>query len=168
MEQISVILRGNTLLILYFDVNVKTLSESGKDYPWKKPQSCPRCNSRRLWWHSFVQRCFSKVSKKVYLKKCICVDCSAVHTLRPITHLSRFQYSLLVITRCLLKKIRYSRWRSSVTRQNQQYWFKVLRMKLYRYRNVDSISIEDVKNYFRYLREGILFFSVRDPEVLRL
>jgi hypothetical protein len=67
-----------------------------------------------------------------------------------------------------LKKIRSHRWRPSVTRQNQQYWFKVLRMKLYRHRNVDSISVEDVKDYLRCLREDILSFSVRDPEVLRL
>ncbi len=154
-------------MILYFAVNVKTLSESGKDYPWQKPQICPRCNSRRLWWHSFVHRCFSEVSKKAYVKKCICADCGSVHTLRPVTHLSRFQYSLLVITRCLLKKIRSHRWRPSVTRQNQQYWFKVLRMRLCRHRNVDSISIEDVKNYLRYLREGILSFSFKDHEVLR-
>lgn len=155
-------------MILYFAVNVKTLSESGKGYPWQKPQNCPRCNSRRLWWHSFVHRYFREVPQKVYVKKCICADCSAVHTLRPVTHRSRFQYSLLTITRCLFKKIRYSRWRPSVTRQNQQYWFKVLRIKLYQYRNVDSISIEDVKDYLHYLREGILSFSVRDPEVLRL
>ena len=30
----------------------KTLKE--RNYPWQKPDSCPRCKSCRLWGHGFV------------------------------------------------------------------------------------------------------------------
>jgi len=102
------------LLILYFPVKVKTLFELGKDYPWIKPQRCPQCKGRRLWGHGFVTRCFNRFSEKLWIKRYRCPDCSSVHTMRPSTHWSRFQYSISVILGYLLKKIRDDRWRLSM------------------------------------------------------
>lgn len=122
--------------------------ESGKDYPWQKPRRCPKCGGKRLWWHSFVQRSFNNYAYKVWVKKCICIDCKSVHTMRPYTHWARFQYSKFIIISCLIGKTKSCRWQSGIKRQNQQYWYKGVRLQGLRHKNSDVITMEVLKGLF--------------------
>lgn len=122
-------------MILYFNINVKDLFRLGKAYPWVKPDRCPKCKGIRLWGHGFVQRCFRGYSKKIWLKRYRCPDCNRVHTIRPANYWSRFHYCRFIILRCLLKKIRYKKWASSISYQAQQYWFKGLIFQSSIYKN---------------------------------
>lgn len=113
-------------LILYFGVDVKSLFERGKDFPWPRPASCPTpgCGSRRLWGHGYVRRYFEEYFQPFWVKRYRCPECEAVHTLRPRTFYKRFWYSALTILVSLLNKIIYGRWLRCLSRQVQQYWFK--------------------------------------------
>lgn len=110
-------------MILYFPVNVKDLFVRGRAYHWEKPKRCPVCNSRRLWWHGFVLRCFRGYAAKIWVRRCFCPDCGRVHTLRPDSHWARLQSSRFCILRAVVSRLVRDRWRSDVPRQSQQYWF---------------------------------------------
>jgi hypothetical protein len=153
-------------LIIYSSVNVKTLYEHGKDYPWPKPKRCPKCKGRRLWGHRFATRCFIGFLQKLWVKKYCCPDCGSVHTMRPSTHWSRFQYCVFVILWCLLNKIKHNRWRSSYSRQNQQYWFKGLIIQSSRHKNTQVPTIEVLRKLI--LKPVIPVSHSRNSEILRL
>ena len=113
-------------MIIYFYVRVKSLFECGKNYPWQVPDKCPGCGGSRLWGHGFAARCFSGFIHKLWVKRYRCPDCSSVHTMRPATHWSRLHTSRHNILRSFLSKIKFIKWRTSLPRQSQQYWFKGL------------------------------------------
>lgn len=153
-------------MLLYYSVNVKTLYEHGKEYPWDKPKRCPNCNGIRVWWHSYAQRSFSGFRNKLWVRKCICADCEAVHTMRPFTHWKGFQYSSFVILRSLLEKITHDRWRCCVVRQNQQYWFHGLRFQSSKHSNTKYPTEEILR---KLISMSIIVAShSMDCEILRL
>lgn len=111
-------------MILYVEVKVKELSELGKRYPWKRPEQCPECESRRLWGHGYAERYFEGYKEALWVKKYRCADCKAVHTLRPASYYRRFQVQWLTILLSLYCKIEFKRWLKCFSRQRQQYWWK--------------------------------------------
>jgi hypothetical protein len=36
-------------MVIFFPVMLKDLLVFGRNYPWPKPDSCPRCSNYRLW-----------------------------------------------------------------------------------------------------------------------
>jgi hypothetical protein len=56
------------------------------------------------------------------LKRYRCIDCRAVHTLRPKSHWRRFQATVAGMVQSLRTKIVDNRWVTDFTRQRQQYW----------------------------------------------
>lgn len=129
-------------MLLNVSVKVNSLFEQGKAYSWPKPDSCPKCKGRRLWGHGNVQRYFIGFTEALWIKRYRCPECKAVHTMRPLTHWRRFQYSAFVILRCLLGKLKHDRWQKSVARQNQQYWYRGLKFQASRYINTKIPTIE--------------------------
>ena len=93
------------LLILPFEVNVKRLVEEGKDFPWPRPEQCPRCEGQRLWGHGYVQRYFEGWSERIWIKRYRCPDCRAVHTLRPERFYKGFYYSIWTILLSILNRV---------------------------------------------------------------
>lgn len=137
----------NILLILHFAVDVKSLFELGKRYPWPKPADCPQCKSKRLWGHGYVERYFEGFSHAVWVKRYRCPDCHAVHTCRPGAFFKRLRYSAVIILCCLLNKILYSRWLGGIERQNQQYWYRSLRRQSSLHSTITALSIEHLDTF---------------------
>ncbi len=111
-------------LIIHFPIEDKSLIQSGKKYPWLRPDVCPHCGGDHLWGHGYTPRYFDGHSKLIWLKRYRCVDCRCVHTLRPQTHWRRFQAALSAIVRSLQSKIEHHCWLSEFTRQRQEYWMQ--------------------------------------------
>ncbi|MEK7391033.1 MAG: hypothetical protein AAB214_00560, partial [Fibrobacterota bacterium] len=143
---ISVIhLPKHSQLIIYTAVGVKELAAQGKKYAWARPEMCPRCGGTRLWGHGYVMRSFAGYEKKVWVKRWRCPDCSGVHTMRPASHWSRFQYSRFVILLCMVSRVAYGKWRWSQDRQNQQYWYPGLVKQSSRHVNTPSPDVEAIR-----------------------
>jgi hypothetical protein len=77
----------------------------------------------RLWGHGYVLRYFDGVSEGLWMKRWRCVECRAVHTMRPASHWRGFWASQLLIVFSLLQKELNSTWLSGIPRQRQQYWW---------------------------------------------
>jgi hypothetical protein len=73
---------------------LEKLQELGKQFCWKKPDSCPECGSMRLWGHGFVLRQFVGFAQGLWMKRYRCPDCHAVHTCRPEQFLPGMQYPI--------------------------------------------------------------------------
>jgi hypothetical protein len=125
-------------VVLHVAVDVKRLSELGKKYPWPRPTRCLTCKSPRIWGHGFVQRYFEGYVHPLWVRRLRCPDCRTVYTLRPDLFYRGFQYSLMTILSSLLSRITDYRWLPGVPRQNQQYWYRGLKLQIMRLKNVPS------------------------------
>jgi len=125
---ISVTLQENGILVIHFSINVKDLLKYGKGYPWPKVRSCPQCKGKRLWGHGYVTRYFDGFRDLLWIKRFRCPDCNAVHTCRPLGFLKGIRSAVDIVCSCLLRKITGNQWFKDVVRQNQQYWYRCLRV----------------------------------------
>jgi len=124
------------LVVLHVPVDVKSLVELGKRYPWPRPARCLSCRSPRLWGHGYVRRYFEGFVAPLWIRRLRCPDCRTVYTLRPDLFYRGFQYSFPTILSSLMAKITDGFWLPSIPRQNQQYWYRGLRLQALRLRNV--------------------------------
>jgi hypothetical protein len=113
-----------SILILYCEIDFKSLLELGKKYPWSKPWKCPGCSGLRLWGHGYVRRYFDGHINIFWIKRYRCPNCRSVHTLRPETHYRRFQAGWVKIALSLLGKILSAKWSEDISRQRRQYWWR--------------------------------------------
>ena len=117
-------LPGVGSLILSLSVDLEKLMREGRAYPWPRPPCCPRCDGHRLWGHGYVRRYFDGLSGAAQVKRWRCVDCGAVHTMRPASHWRGFWATVGLIVLSLSSKLSGSRWLVDVSRQRQQYWWR--------------------------------------------
>lgn len=134
-----------SLLVLHVAVDVQRLVELGKKYPWPRPARCLACKSSRLWGHGYVRRYFEGFVHPVWVKRLRCPDCRSVYTLRPDLFYRGFRYSVLTILFSLMTKIVDHRWLPSLPRQNQQYWYRGLRLQGLRLKNILSPDMDTVR-----------------------
>jgi len=116
-------------LILYLSVDFTELQTLGKEYKWKRPKGCLRCNGARIWGHGYVRRFFDEAPDGLLMKRWRCPDCGAVYTTRPHTHWRGFWASQATILSSLLTKESEQRWLSMIGRERQQYWWRGLRIQ---------------------------------------
>ncbi len=114
----------STNLIIYFSVDFKSLQRYGKQYRWPRPRRCPRCGSRRLWGHGYVDRFFDGQPEALPIKRWRCPECGGVHTMRPGKHWRGFWALWPLIVRSLAAKEAGLKWLTMVSRQRQQYWWR--------------------------------------------
>ena len=132
-------------MILHFDIDIKDLVKAGKSYPWPRPDACPCCGGR-LWGHGYTRRYFSGNLKHFWLKRYRCIECHAVHTLRPKTHWRRFQFPLATIIESLRTKISDNFWLKG-SRQRQEYWMRGLQIQLERHGSIAiKISLQHLRS----------------------
>lgn len=129
------------------------MAAQGKKYAWTRPEKCPRCGAGRLWGHGYVRRSFAGQDRKVWVKRWRCPECLGVHTMRPKSHWSRFQYSRFVILLCMMSRVVFGMWRWSQERQNQQYWHRGLVRQSSRQMNTPSPDVEAIR---RLIALGII------------
>ena len=123
----------NGKMILHCFVKLKELFKKGRDYPWQKPNSCPRCNSCRLWGHGFAEANIDGYQCPLLLKLYRCPDCGCVIRLRPNGYFKRFQASVETIRSSIALKSKTNRWLPGISRSRQCHWFRYLcqRIKVY-------------------------------------
>ena len=121
-------LPGIRALILYLSVNLQEISRAGKQYDWRCPSRCPRCDGVRLWGHGYVSRYFDECAGQLWMKRWRCPECRAVHTARPLDYWRGFWATASTITASLRQRIEKGCWLASLSRQRQEYWWKGLKI----------------------------------------
>jgi hypothetical protein len=113
-------------MVIFFPVILKELFLLGRNYPWPRPDSCPRCCSYRLWGHGYVWAYFDGYDQSFTLKRYRCPDCGCVIRLRPRGYFKRFQASIAVIRSSIAIKSRANKWRPDIERERQRHWYRSL------------------------------------------
>jgi hypothetical protein len=120
-------------MVIFFSVILKDLLLQGRDYPWPKPGSCPRCEGFRLWGHGFVSAYFDGYDQPFCLKRYRCPDCRCVLRLRPEGYFKRFQAPIETIRSSIACKFTKNRWLAGITRSRQCHWFRALKKRIKAY-----------------------------------
>ncbi len=119
----------HTFLVIFVELEVKDLLQLGREFPWPKPERCPRCRGR-IWGHGFVSAYFDGYDQPFWLKRYRCPDCGCVIRLRPRGYFKRFQTAIMTIRDCLIYWIDHHRWKAGPSPPRQRHWFKALRRQL--------------------------------------
>jgi ferrous iron transport protein B len=51
-------------MIVSVIVSIKEIVAKGRDFPWPRPDVCPRCHGHRVWGHGFVAAFFDGFAAK--------------------------------------------------------------------------------------------------------
>ena len=123
----------NETMVIFSAIKLKELFEKKRDYPWQKPQSCPCCNSNRLWGPGFADAIFDGYNQPLLLKLYRCPECSCVIRLRPEGYFKRFQAPVETIRSSIVCKSTKNRWLAGISRSRQCHWFGALEKKIRAY-----------------------------------
>ncbi len=120
-------------MIIFVAVKLKELFKKERDYPWPRPESCPRCNNYKVWGHGYAQAIFDGYNEPLLLKLYRCPVCGCVVRLRPAGHFKRFQAEVKSIRSSISHKEKHNKWLSGISRTRQRHWFRALckRIKAY-------------------------------------
>lgn len=127
------ILKDAGLMVIPVEVELKPLVEQQRDYPWPKPERCPRCHECGVWGHGFVAAFFDGIPGAVYLKRFRCPVCRCVMRLRPKGYFKRFQASIQRIYACLSQRIINGRYEIGISRSRQRHWLRALQRQVAAY-----------------------------------
>jgi len=117
-------------MISFVPAKLKDIFEKGRDYPWPKPEACPRCKDSKIWGHGFVDSYFDGFTGGLLLRRYRCPLCGCILKLRPCDYFSRFQASIDTIRFSLSHRLRYGRWPPGLSRSRQGHWLRALRRKV--------------------------------------
>ena len=120
-------------MVIFVDVILKEISQKGRDYPWAKPEICPRCRASHLWGHGFVPAYLEGCSEAVLLRRYRCPLCRCVIRLRPGGFFARFQVSIQTMRSRLSHRLKTGRWPPGLSRSRQGHWLRGLRRKIKAY-----------------------------------
>ena len=109
-------------MIAFVSVVLNEIFEQGREYAWKRPACCPKCNHYKIWSHGFVRRLFDGFSTFLLLKCYRCPNCGCVITCRPDSHFSHFQSSKNKIRSILQHRLEKGRWPPGPFLSRQRYW----------------------------------------------
>jgi hypothetical protein len=120
-------------MVMFVSVKLKELFEKERDYPWQRPESCPRCSDYKVWGHGYAQAIFDGYNEPLWLKLYRCPDCGCVIRLRPKGYFKRFQAPVETIRSSISCKSATHRWLPGMSRSRQGHWFRALckRIKAY-------------------------------------
>jgi hypothetical protein len=120
-------------MVLFVVVKLKQIFKQQRDYPWPRPERCPRCQECRLWGHGFVLAYFDESAEALYLKRFRCPGCRCVIRLRPKGYFLRFQASIQRIYACLRQRLVEGRYEAGISRSRQRYWMRALQRQVAAY-----------------------------------
>lgn len=121
----QLILKGGAMVI-FIPVKLKKLFKQGRNYPWKKPDTCSACKGYRLWGHGYAGALFDNFNKPLLLKLYRCPDCGCVIRLRPTGYFKRFQASIDTIRSSISSKSENGKWLPSLNKTRQRHWHSAL------------------------------------------
>ncbi len=114
-------------MVIPVDVDVNEIAQYGRDFSWRKPSSCPKCQAG-LWWHGFVLAYFEHLSHAVLLRRLRCPRCGAVHRLRPKAYWSRFRSTIQGIRQTIGRFVNHN-WQSELPEPRQRLWWRRFRAR---------------------------------------
>lgn len=114
------------LMIIPIYLDLKRISQLGKNYCWPRPRSC-HCGNRMVWGHGFVLVCFAGFSHPLEIRRYRCPVCRCVIRLRPKGYFPRIQTAAAQI-RCILDfRITTGCWPKGTVTNRCRHWFAALR-----------------------------------------
>ncbi len=113
-------------MIVSFCVSIKEIVERGREFPWPRPDSCPRCRGNRVWGHGFVGALFDGFLEQALIRRWRCPDCRCVVRARPHGYFERFQTPTNSIRSSIAYRIRNGRWPPGSSRSRQGHWLRSL------------------------------------------
>ena len=114
-------------------VSIKEIVAKGRDFPWPRPDECPRCDGHRVWGHGFVAAFFDGFADQVLLRRYRCPDCHCVLRLRPSGYFKRFQAAINTIRDCIDYRLGNIRWPKGISHTRQGHWLRSLYRKILAY-----------------------------------
>jgi len=117
-------------MIVFLCVSIKEIVEQGRDFPWPRPEICPRCGSTRVWGHGFVSAIFDGFVSHALLRRWRCPECHCVVRVRPGGYFPRFQASIETIRSSIAVRLEDGRWPRGGSRQRQGHWLRSLRRRV--------------------------------------
>lgn len=125
--------KGCERMIIFFPAKLKSLFDKGRDYPWPRPERCPRCGSCAVWGHGYVESFFDGFSRSLLMKRYRCPDCGCVMRCRPAGYFKRFQASIETIRSSISIKTLKCRWLPGISRTRQGHWWRALKRRIAAY-----------------------------------
>ena len=117
-------------MINFISISLKKLFNLGRDYPWQRPEACPRCGNLKVWGHGYVSAWFDGFNVALLLKRYRCPSCGCVIRMRPDSHFSRFQTSIHNIRSTLSTRIKTGRWPPEQSGSRPGHWLRSLKRKV--------------------------------------
>lgn len=111
-------------------VSIKEIVKCGRDFPWPRPEVCPRCEGHRIWCHGFVTAFFDGFSDQVVLRRWRCPECRCVMRARPSGYFERLQASVETVRSCIAFRLENGRWPPDGSRSRQGHWLRSLRRRV--------------------------------------
>jgi len=112
----------NRNMIQFVEVLLKEIFTQGRDFSWKRPSKCPRCNRHKVWGHGHVSALFDGFNESLWLKRYRCPSCGCIILMRPASHFSRFQASIETIGSALKQRINHGKWPPDLTLSRMRHW----------------------------------------------
>jgi hypothetical protein len=113
-------------MILPIDLDLKKISQLGKNYSWPRPPFC-RCGNSMVWGHGFVQVCFAGFSHPLEFRRYRCPLCRCVIRLRPKGYFARIQTAAAQIRSILDFRIKTSLWPQNTVTNRCRHWLAALK-----------------------------------------
>ncbi len=120
-------------MIIFVKVKLKKLFKKKRNYPWPRPESCPRCSNYKVWGHGYAQAIFDGYEEPLMLKLYRCSVCGCVIRLRPSGYFKRFQAKITTIRSCISHKEKLSKWLSGIPPTRQRHWLRALQRRIKAY-----------------------------------
>ena len=111
-------------------IDVKSLAQQGRAFPWPRPEVCLRCGDTRFWGHGFVEARFDDYAAPLLLRRYRCPGCGLVIRMRPAEYWQRLQASIAAIRTALLQRLRHGRWPPGVSTARARHWMRGLRRQV--------------------------------------
>lgn len=119
-------LQKDVLMIFPVLVSIKEIVARGRDFPWPRPEACPRCEGHRIWSHGFVTAFFDGFDEQLFLRRYRCPECRCVMRARPSGYFERVQASVKTIRSSIAFRLEHGRWPAGTSRSRQGHWLRSL------------------------------------------
>lgn len=141
------------------DLCVKRLAALGRNYPWQRPERCPKCGGVRVWGHGYVTAYFDEAGRRsVDLKRYRCPECGVVIRLRPVGYWRRIQATVATVRRCVVERLEKGRWPPGSNPARQRHWLRALKRQV-RTRLGMSYAERIAEGFSELLRLGVCAVS---------
>ena len=120
----------SVIMIKFIEANLYEIRDKGRDYPWKRPDKCLKCNNYKVWGHGFVEAWFDGFENPLLLKRYRCPICGCVICYRPTGYFKRFQAPIQTIRDCISCHFNTGKWPGNLSRTRQEHWLRAIVMNL--------------------------------------